>query len=60
MGYKGPSTEVFPACPRHHDELHQYGPGWFLAQYGISQAMLYDAAEATEVAWRAHGGEYGL
>lgn len=60
MGYKGPSSEIFPCCQRHHHELHAYGLAWFEGEYGIGMVLLRQAAEATEIRWRAEGGEYDV
>ena len=58
-GRKADADRIVPLCPTHHRDLHQYGPGHFATAHRITPQMLQYAARATEIAWRAHCGEYG-
>lgn len=58
-GRKADADTIVPLCQTHHRDLHQYGPSHFATAHRITPQMLQDAARATEIAWRAHCGEYG-
>lgn len=58
IGRKADADKIVPLCPPHHRELHDRGPSWFASRYDVVPEMLDHAAEATEVAWRAHCGEF--
>lgn len=57
VGRKADADQIAPLCHYHHYLLHTKGPLYFAGYTGVSPAMLLQAAEATEVGWKAYCGE---
>lgn len=51
VGRKGPYTEIFPACRKHHTD-HDHGRDRFAAAFGVDPD---EVASLTEESWLAYG-----